>query len=175
MVPEAKRVGCFPSICTDGKSIQSVCSLGCPTQICSVSSGKCVAVTFLKCPGCSDVAPLTFRGCAVLPPDATLLNEADEFPLREGKKSLSWCRTTFLHLCSLHESMGEWWLQGIPWLGEIMRKVQTLGSPSCCCLRVLTSACLPSLFWILADSSALLNGYWGITNCSLSAKSALEG
>lgn len=175
MVPEARRVRCFPSFSPDGKSIQSVCSPGCPTQIFSVGSGKFVVVTFLKCPGCSDVAPLTFRGCAALWPDATPLQEADLFPLCKGKKSLSWYRRTLLHLCFLHERMGEWWLRGIPWLEEIPRKVQTFGWPTCCCLGVLTSACLHSLFWILADSSALLNGSWGIANRSLSANSALEG
>lgn len=55
------------------------------------------------------------------------------------------------------------------------RKSQGRYKPTCRCLGVLTSACLHSLFWILADSSALLNGSWGIANRSLSANSALEG
>ena len=66
-MPEARGVGRFPSICPNGKCIQSVSSPGCLTPNCSVGSGKCLVVAFLKCLDCSDVlAPLNFRAGAVL-------------------------------------------------------------------------------------------------------------
>lgn len=67
MVPEVRRDGYFPCNLPNAKSIQSVTSADCPTQICPVGRGKCVVVALLKCPGCSHLLLLViFEGKAVL-------------------------------------------------------------------------------------------------------------
>lgn len=66
MVPETGKVGRFPSICPDGKCIQSVSSPGHPTSDHSVGSGDGLVVAFLNRLCCSDVlAPLIFRAGSV--------------------------------------------------------------------------------------------------------------
>lgn len=91
MVSETRKVGCFPSICPDGKCIQSVSSPGHPTSDHSVGSGERLVVAFLNRLCCSDVlAPLIFRAGSVL------LFHCSPLQL-----------STWLHLGSLHVSTGQ--------------------------------------------------------------------
>lgn len=122
MVPEARRVGCFPNICPNGKRIQSVSSPGCLTPNRSVGSGKCPVAAFLKCLGCSDVLdPLVFRAGAVpLSHRSPLWRDLAPFGF-PGLQSICQPR----------------------WLEEITRRIQVLACPICCCPVFLTSARCP--------------------------------
>lgn len=122
MVLEARRVGCFPNICPNGKCIQSVSSAGCLIPNCSVGSGRCPVVAFLKCLGCSDVLdPLVFRaGAVLLSHHSPLWRDLAPFGF-PGLRTIS-------HPC---------------WLEEITRRIQVLACPICCCPVFLTSTCCP--------------------------------
>lgn len=127
MVPEARSVGNFPSICPNSKYIQSMSSPECPTPNCSVGRGKCLVVAFLECLCCSDVlAPPIFRAWTV----------------SLSRHSLLWQDLTRFGFPVYEKGQTELWsISQLHWLEAITRMVQMLVCQICCCPVFLTSPC----------------------------------